>query len=107
MKIYGFIMERGLGLMGKIQRCEGNNCKFSWLTNFAGVVVSCSAAPFNYFWVRGDPRQKIVKPTVFENKVPCSEIANVALLLVELCFRCVKEKISVKLKYFALRFWCE
>lgn len=31
-------MERGFGLMGKIQPCKGNNCKFSWLTNFAGVV---------------------------------------------------------------------
>lgn len=39
MKIYGFITERGFGLMGKIQRCKGNNCKFSWLTNFAGVVI--------------------------------------------------------------------
>lgn len=24
--------------MCKIQHCNGNNCKFSWLTNFAGVV---------------------------------------------------------------------
>lgn len=38
MGIYGFIMECGFGLMGKIQHCKGSNCKFSWLTKFAGVV---------------------------------------------------------------------
>lgn len=38
MGIYGFIMECGFGLMGKMQHCKGSNCKFSWLTKFAGVV---------------------------------------------------------------------
>lgn len=38
MKIYSLIMWYQFSLMCKIENCNGNNCKVSWLTNFAGGV---------------------------------------------------------------------